>query len=493
LINVGRVGECPGRALDYTPARGDPGRPLQEEPMRTPWTTAAAALAALALSLPALAQVKEVTLDQAVREGLQHSPEMRMGQQDVLKASDEKLSAGLALGPRLSLDAGIQYWDQATKVQFIEAGDVTLTPDQIALIQSMLGDGFVGLLSKLNEPMETQKQVTGSVTLQAVQPITPLWSLAELYRMQGANLEATRLEHQAKELQVKYRVAETFFKLMSVLRMTEVAKTAVEQVEAHLKTARSFNEAGLVGRDDVLRAETVLAQVQDKLNQALFGTALARAALAIQMGRNPSEMLLPVGDYPDPPPLPNLTEEQAIERALAERPEADQIRQRNRMADAGYNASIGALIPTIAGVFRYQHFEGSKFQREDTTFVGAQLTWNFWDLGRDIVRMKAVGRDREKAREALVGIRDQVLMDVKKGWLDLKQSLSSLESNRKAIESAEENLRVVTKKYEASTATSVEVLDAQSALTQARAGHEVALYGYYTAYANLQRATAGGL
>ena len=442
-------------------------------------------------ALPAGAQVREVSLDEAVRLGLQHSPELAMGAPDIAKAEEERLSAGLALGPRLSLDAGVQFWDKATLVKLIDAGAISLTPDQIAAISGLLGDGFVGLLQNLGSPMETQKQVTSTVQLQAVQPITPLYSLASLYRMQGAALEASRLDQEARQQQVKFRIADTFFKLMSTLELTEVTQKAVEQVEAHLKTARSFNEAGLVGRDDVLRAETMLAKVADQHNMTMAGVALARAGLSVQMGISASTMLVPKGDYPDPPPEPSLTEERAIERALADRSEVGSVEQRGRMADAGYQAAIGSLIPTIAGIFRYTHFTGSTFQREDSYFIGAQLSWNFWDLGRDILRLRSVGHDREKAQAALVGIRDQVLLDVKKCWLDLRTARSSLDFNRMAIASAEENLRVVTRKYEASTATSVEVLDAQSALTQARAGHAVALYGYYISYANLQRSTAG--
>ncbi|HOU52450.1 MAG TPA: TolC family protein [Myxococcota bacterium] len=436
-------------------------------------------------------QVREVTLEEAVRRGLEHSPELRMGRQDILKAGDDRLSAGLAIGPRLSLDAGIQWWDQATRVQFIDAGQVQLTPEQIETLRTFLGDGFVGMLASLNEPMEIQKRVTGTVTLQAVQPITPLWSLAEIYRLQGANAEAAELEQQARRLQVTYRVTETFFRLRQALRMVEVTDKAVEQVEAHLKTARAFQEAGLVGRDDVLRAETMLFQVQDKRSQALAGVALARTALAIQMGLPPTEMLVPVGDFPELPTDSIVEDQEAIDQALSHRPEVGSVEARNRMARAGWNASVGALIPTIAGVFRYQHFEGSKFQRADSWFVGAQLTWNFWNLGQDFLRMKAAGRDVEKAREGLQGIRDQVVLDVRKALLDLRTARSSVEANRKAIESAEENLRVVTKKYEVSTATSVEVLDAQSALTQARANLEVALGNCFIAYANLQRALGG--
>ena len=107
--------------------------------------------------------------------------------------------------------------------------------------------------------------------------------------------------------------------------------------------------------------------------------------------------------------------------------------------------------------------------------------------------MKEVSRDHEKALKGLELARDGIMLDVRKAWLDLKQASLSIEALRSQIEFAQENLRVVTKKYEASTATSVEVLDAQSTLTQAKAGYQVALLNYYIAFANLQRATAGSI
>jgi outer membrane protein TolC len=464
----------------------------REEPMRfMKWVVPL--LAFMMGALPAAAQVRQVSLEEAVRLGLEHSPEIRMARPDVAKAEEEKLSAGLAMGPRLGIEAGIQYWDHATKVKLIDAGSMTLTADQIAAIQGLLGDGFVSLLSKLGDPMETQKRVTSSFNIQAVQPLTPLYSLASLYRMQGAALEATKLEVVAKQQQVKFRIADTFFKLMSALRLTEVTQQAVEQVQAHLKTAKAYNEAGLVGRDDVLRAETMLAKIEDQHNQALSGVAMARAGLAVQMGISWSTMLMPVGDYPDPPPEISLSEEKAMDKALAQRPEFGAVEWRGRMADEGYQASIGALIPTIAGIFRYTNFRGSTFQRENSYFVGAVLTWNFFDFGRDFLKMKSVGHDVEKAREGLSGVRDQIRLDVKRAWLDMTTARSSLAYNRSAIVSADEALRVVTRKYEASTATSVEVLDAQSALNQARGGYAVALYTYYSAYANIERATGGAM
>ena len=58
---------------------------------------------------------------------------------------------------------------------------------------------------------------------------------------------------------------------------------------------------------------------------------------------------------------------------------------------------------------------------------------------------------------------------------------------------AEENFRIVTKKFENNAATSFDVVDAESLLTQARGQVQQSLYDYLVASAALQRATGAPL
>jgi outer membrane protein TolC len=330
--------------------------------------------------------------------------------------------------------------------------------------------------------------VTGSVALQALQPLTPLYPLYEVYRIQGFAEDAARLTLAAAREQVRFRVAEAYFRLMAATRMAEVAQAAVETVEAHLKTARAFHEAGVVGRDDVLRAETALAKTRDGLSQAKAAVALCRAALNVLVGLPVNEPTVPSAQPADPPPEVRLSEEDCVQAALSKRGEVNAMHRRVEMADAGRQAAIGQMIPTVAALIRYNHQEGSKFMKADNWFVGAALSWNFWEWGATWYKVKSAASDGDKARSGVEAVRDGITLDVKKAYLDLRTSRSSIDFAKVAIASAEENLRVVTKKYEASTATSVEVLDAQTSLTQGRIQYQIALAAYYTALANLQRA-----
>lgn len=443
------------------------------------------------IALAAPAGARDVKLEDAVQAAIEHSPDLRMGAADREKARAEKMSALGAMGPRLSTDGGFQYWDQATSVQFLDASTL---PSEAELKQTLstlpqpMQDIFLPLVENMRNPLRVQDRLTWSVNLQVAQPLTPLYSLYGLWKANRAAEQAAAAMQDGTRETVRYRTSEAFFRILSAQRMTEVARTAVAQVEAHLKTARAFLDAGVVGRDDVLRAEAALERARDGQNQGEAGVMLARAALNVQMGLPPMEPTQPVGDYTSDPPDPGLTLEQCVEKAIRNRAEVRATSKRAEMASAGKHAAIGTMLPTLAAVFRYSHLEGSKFQREDSWFVGGTFTWTFWEWGANWYKVRSAGADVSKAQDGLRLAHDGVVLDVTKSWLDVRTARSSIQANAKAIVASEEALRVVTRKYEASTATSVEVLDAQSALTQAKAAHEVAVFNYWIARANLRRA-----
>ncbi|HQP32406.1 MAG TPA: TolC family protein, partial [Deltaproteobacteria bacterium] len=89
---------------------------------------------------------------------------------------------------------------------------------------------------------------------------------------------------------------------------------------------------------------------------------------------------------------------------------------------------------------------------------------------------------------ALADIRDQVRLEVKRSWLELKDAEGQVGVTVKAIAQADENFRISQERYKEQVGTATEVLDAQTLLTRARADHANALGDYQIGYARLERA-----
>ncbi len=416
----------------------------------------------------------EWTLDDTVRVAVQRSHEVRMGDLEREKASDQRMSALGQMGPKLGVSGKVLRWDQATEVNLgFEIPDP---------LKQQLG-------MDLPSSMHVMDQTTGDLSFTVTQPLTPLLSLYALYRVQGDAERAAEAATQAKERAVAYQAAEAFFGLLKLRKARETAEQARAQVEAHLKTARAFFEQGYVQKDDVLRAEVALAKVREGIEQVATAIEVTTAGVNLMLGRPMQDEFTPVDPCQDPPPALEATLEEALQRAYARRAEVREVAHRVEMARSGRLAAIGTLLPTLAAAFNWTRQWGSEFQRKTSYFVGGTLQWNFWEWGAQYHQVRAADRDLARALEAQTAIRDLVSLDVQRAYAQARLALTTLETARKAVVQAEESHRIATKKYEQRVATSMEVLDAESALTGARNSYHDALYSYYLALENLKRAT----
>lgn len=85
----------------------------------------------------------------------------------------------------------------------------------------------------------------------------------------------------------------------------------------------------------------------------------------------------------------------------------------------------------------------------------------------------------------------RIRLEVKAAHADLSVAETSIRTAEKALEQARENLRIIKLEYRQQIVTSTEVPDAAAFLTGARNNYHGALYGYYTALAELQGAVGG--
>jgi outer membrane protein TolC len=137
----------------------------------------------------------------------------------------------------------------------------------------------------------------------------------------------------------------------------------------------------------------------------------------------------------------------------------------------------------------YTHFEGSQFQQVDAAYIGLFASWDAWDWGTTISGIRRADAQVDRLRIAHKKLEDQVRTEARQAFVNATTAREALDVSRAAISEAEENFRIVTKKFENNSATSFDVIDAEALLTQARGQIETARYNYLIAKAALNRAT----
>ncbi|MEK6606841.1 MAG: TolC family protein, partial [Myxococcota bacterium] len=370
----------------------------------------------------------------------------------------------------LRAEANIIRWDEAQTMSFAIPGSTAAFP-----------------------PIEVRQQTTKGLTLSLIQPLTPLWTVYEGYSARDRGVDAATLHREVAGRDVTFQVVEAFFRLLQATRLEAVATQSVEQVEGQVRRARSFEQRGLVARNDVLRADLGLAAVRQRLIQARGGAAIARARLAMVVGLPADTVLEPAAPGDALPPHVVASAEEAERLAVERRGEIREVEARAGQARAGARAAWSRMLPQVSAVATHQRNEGSSFAQEASTSVGGFLSWDVWEWGSTYYGADEAGVRAEQARLALDRVRDGVRLEARAAFVGASVTGEALDVSRRAVAQAEENFRIETRRYEESANTSFDVLDAETLLTQARGQLETATYDYLIADAALRRAVGAPL
>ena len=120
--------------------------------------------------------------------------------------------------------------------------------------------------------------------------------------------------------------------------------------------------------------------------------------------------------------------------------------------------------------------------------AGAQMSWNLFDGWRTRGRVVEATANYERAGIDLDDAARRIQLDVRTAHSNFIQAREVLESQKKVVEEGEEALRLARARAEAGTGTQLDVLSAQTALTESRTTEVQALHDYEAARARLQRA-----
>jgi TolC family type I secretion outer membrane protein len=327
-------------------------------------------------------------------------------------------------------------------------------------------------------------------------------SIYEGGRMLSA-LRVARLTRQQSGLNYQAAVADTVLDveiayddtLLAEQQIT-VQEASVELLTQELSDTRRRFEAGTVPRFNVLRADVELANARPKLIRARNSFRIAKNNLANLLGFN-----VPKESFEDIPlnlsgklqaePYP-LDLAHAIALALERRPELGSLRKARALraedivsAKAGYKPAVEAF----AGYDVHNSILHSDLGYGLNGWItGVQVTWNIFDgfLTRGRVKEATARYDRAGIDVDDTGRR--IELEVRTARSNFIEAQDVLESQKKVVEEAEEALRLARSRYDAGTGTQLDVLSAQTALTEARTTEIQALHDYSVARSRLERA-----
>ncbi len=375
-----------------------------------------------------------LSVEDAIRMAIEHSPRLRSAGYRIDAASGRVLQAGLYPNPSLS------FGGEALGSDAGSGGETTYVVEQ----EIVLG----GKLEKARNVAESDRL-------------------------------AARAEFVAEEYGVASSVTQAYFAGVSaqerLIKREELAALASQLLEA----ASSRVEAGSATQPDRLRAEVVYEQAQIELDAARLEFDAARRALASAIGIE-GEIELPlvsaVDDLPDLPDLEALQAAtlEANSRMSLARIAVERARRSHQLAKS---QAVPNLVASVGP--RY-----SDIDNESTLDIGLALEIPLFD--RNQGEIQAALAERLSASSQLRSVQLELLAEVSEAWAIYQSAYSAAGRYREQLlPKAERTLDLTRQAYQSGKADYLRLLDAQQVVVESRIAYVNTLQQLHTAAALL--------
>ena len=292
---------------------------------------------------------------------------------------------------------------------------------------------------------------------------------------------------EAADLALEIRTA--YWQLFQAITLRDALDVAIEQVEEHVRVVEERVAEERALRRDLLAAQTRRSEVLLERIEADNAVAVARLELNRLIGA-PLETPTMPADEPEietPPPPPDTL----ITQVLEARPQIEALEEEVEALRLEVEAARSGWLPELYAVGRYVYARPNPYFFSDqqsfrgTGEIGLSLQWNLFEGGRRLARTRQAEARLESAAAGLAEARDVVAVAVTRQYLEIQRALQAIVVAEQYVEEAAETYRVVQEQFAEEAALPADVLDAERAYRQARAGQAAARADYAVARAAL--------
>lgn len=283
---------------------------------------------------------------------------------------------------------------------------------------------------------------------------------------------STRYALLAVEQDILLSAVQAFMDVREASEQVELQQNSVRLLGQELQAAEDRFEVGEITVTDVAQANAQLAASRAALSAAEGDLQIARESYAAATGAPPRGLSAP-------PPLPKRPASVAAARGAAQKNHPS-ILQASREVAASELAVLAAAAernPTFAGT------ASAQIDKEDDKqlAVGVELSQRIYSGGRLSAQHRKAMANRDAARSALLNTSRAVNEAVGNAWANIDVARAQIGSMDEQIAAAQQAYDGVREEATLGARTTLDVLDAEQSLLEARADK-------ITAEANLQLA-----
>ncbi len=413
---------------------------------------------------------KNLTLDECIKISLENSKILHSSKMKIISSEAQLSQVNASRLPSLSLSASY------TRLSEVNPFEVN-TPFGNFVISPSIFDNYNAKLS-LQQPLFTGFKLSSSSDIAKY------------------NSLAVKQDFSKDEQDVIYSVKNAYWNLFLAGKFKEAIDENVQQVKAHLEDIQNFYKQGLATKNEVLKVEVQLSQAQ--LNQIDANNSVKLAVVNLDNVMN-IPLTTNVQVQKDIKiENENIDElDQLISKALQNRPEIKSMQYRVDASKSGITLAQSNWYPQLflSGEYLYAKPNQrilpteNKFNGTWDVTLGVQL--NLWNWGATKDQTDQAQAQYEQVKDGYKTLQDGITLEVTQDYYNLIKAKEKVFVTEQGVSQAEENYRVTDERFKQGLTLNSELLDAETALMQAKTNHAQAIVDYELAKALLEKSTGG--
>jgi outer membrane protein len=324
------------------------------------------------------------------------------------------------------------------------------------------------------------------------QPIFPAGKIGTAVKLAVESQREREAALEAARQRVVFKVFQAFHDLLLAQENLLVVRETARQRQQHLEQARNRFSLGVATEVDVLRSQVNLANTRPELIRAENRLRMARSALnsLIVVDLDAPTVISGKLQYEnwESPPAEELQRRAAEARpeVLVARRQVDEARLALSLAHAENKLSVDMESSFGISARDVKNLYQSDYARWN---VRVNFKLPLYDSGRKAGLIVQAQARMSAAQHALSQLMNYVNLEIKAAQDDLQSSAQSVEAARVNVSQAEKVLSMMQANYQYGAATTLDVVDAEAALTMARNAVLMATYEFQLAKARLRLAS----
>jgi outer membrane protein len=393
------------------------------------------------------------TLSQVYSLALKKHEEIKIAQEDIRYAEQEKRRAFSAVFPRLTA-----------------IGTYTRSPEEFGASENVI----------------LQPEESYGVEVRLEQSLYAGGKNRAGIRIANHGIQVADKNFNLSSEALLLRTAQVYYDTLKAQKNLEAQKRNVERLREHRRLSELRYKVGEVTESVLLRAEAELA-----------GALAELVALENELVVKKRELMF-LADLPETfeiqePPLPEIPSETGRplqDLALGHRDDLKRSELQGLIAQEQVRFARGNFLPSLS-------LEGTYFNRnqdplstffiDESWFVGAKLEFPFFEGGLRRAELAQARSRLSQNQLATEKLKKDIDLDVTRAALTLEALSRVLESRQEQNRFATKNYEMVSKQFTFGLVTNIDLLDANQTLIESERDVISATYDRHVAILNLQR------